>query len=72
VVYGKPTVHGPEHVWRDLGRDVHRTALMKNRLLSRADGPVGLRSQDAQTSRWHTMTLPAPECIRRVLPHVFP
>jgi site-specific recombinase XerD len=70
VVYGKPTVHGPEHVLRYLGRSVHRIALTNNRILSIEDGQVCCRDQDAQTSRWHTMTLPAQEFIRRFLPHV--
>jgi hypothetical protein len=72
VVYGQPTVHGPEQVLRYLGRDVHRIALPNNRMLSIEDGQVCVRDQDSQTSRWHLMTLPAQECIRRFLPHVLP
>jgi hypothetical protein len=70
VVYCKPTVQGTEQVWQDLGRDVHRIALTNHRLLSMADGQVCFRDQDSQSYRWHTMTLPAQEFIRRVLPHV--
>jgi putative transposase/transposase-like zinc-binding protein len=72
VVYGQPTVHGPEQVLRYLGRYVHRIALTNNRILSLEDGQVGFRDQDSQTSRWHTMTLPAQEFIRRFLQHVLP
>ena len=72
VVYGKPTVQGTEPVLPYLGRYVHRIALTTHRLLSMADGQVCFRDQDSQSSRWHTMTLPAQECIRRFLPHVFP
>jgi hypothetical protein len=72
VVYGKPTVQGPEQVLQYRGRYVHRIALTKNRILSSADGPGCWRAQDAQTARWHTMTLSAQEFIRRFLPHVFP
>jgi hypothetical protein len=72
VVYGKPTVHGPEQVLQYLGRYVHRIALTNNRILSLEDGQVCFRYQDSQTSRWHTMPLPAQECIRRFLQHVLP
>jgi hypothetical protein len=72
VVYCKPTVHGPEQVLQYLGRYVHRIALTNNRLLSIEDGQVCFRYQDSQTSRWHTMTLPAQEFIRRFLQHVLP
>jgi hypothetical protein len=72
VVYCKPTVQGPEKGRNYLGRYVHRIALTKSRMVSIADGDVGFRYQDAQHHRWHTMTLPAQEFIRRFLPHVFP
>jgi hypothetical protein len=72
VVYCKPTVQGPEQVLQYLGRYVHRIALTNSRLLSIEDGQVCFRDQDSQTARWHTMTLPAQECIRRFLPHVGP
>jgi Putative transposase/Transposase zinc-binding domain len=72
VVYCKPTVHGTEQVLQYLGRYVHRIALTNNRILSIDDGQVCFRYQDSQTSRWHTMTLPAQEFIRRFLQHVLP
>jgi hypothetical protein len=36
------------------------------------DGSVCFRDQGSQSHRWNTMTLPAQECMRRVLPHVVP
>jgi hypothetical protein len=72
VVYCKPAVQGTEQVLHYLGRYVHRIALTNSRILSLDDEQVCFRYQDSQTSRWHTMTLPAQECIRRFLPHVLP
>ena len=69
VVSGKPTVHGPETGLTYLGRSVHRSALTTSRLVSLEDGQVCFRYQDSQNHRWHTMTLPAQELIRRVLQH---
>jgi len=48
VVYGKPTVQGPEHVLQYLGRYVHRIALTNSRMLSIDDGHIRFRYQDAQ------------------------
>jgi len=72
VVYCKPAVQGPEQVLQYLGRYVHRIALTNSRILSIDDEQVCFRYQDSQTSRWHTMTLPAQEFIRRFLQHVLP
>jgi hypothetical protein len=70
VVDGKPTVQGPEKVLNDLGRYVHRIALTNSRMVSIEDGDVCFRYQDSQNHRWHTVTLPAQEFMRRFLPHV--
>jgi hypothetical protein len=72
VVYCKPAVHGTEQGLRYLGRYVHRIALTNSRLLSIEDGQGCFRYQDARQHCWKTMTLPAPEFIRRFLPHVLP
>jgi len=40
--------------------------------VSIADGDLCFRYQDSQNHRWHTMTLPAQELMRRFLPHVLP
>jgi hypothetical protein len=72
VVYCQPAVQGTEQILNDLGRYVHRVALTNPRLLSIEDNQVCFRSQDSQDQRWKTMTLPAPEFIRRFLPHVLP
>jgi Putative transposase/Transposase zinc-binding domain len=71
-VYCKPSRRGPAQVLNDLGRYVHRIALTNSRMLSIEDGHVSFRYQDSQDQRWQTMTLPAPECSRRFLPHVWP
>jgi hypothetical protein len=72
VVYCKPALQGTEQVLNYLGRYVHRVALTNSRILSTDDGHVRFRYQDAQAQRWRTMTLPAPEFIRRFLQHVLP
>jgi len=72
VVYGQPSVQGTEAVLRYWGRYVYRIAFTNNRMLSLDDGHVCVRSQNSRTHRWHTMTLPAQECIRRFLQHVLP
>jgi putative transposase len=72
VVYCKPTVQGTERVLDYLGRYVHRIALTNSRILSIDDGRVCFRYADSRTHRWKTMTLPAPEFLRRFLPHVLP
>jgi hypothetical protein len=72
VVYGTPALQGTEQVLNYLGRYVHRIALTHSRILSTDDGHVRFRDQDAQNQRWRTMTLPAPECIRRFLQQVLP
>jgi Putative transposase len=72
VVYGKPTVQGPEQVLRYVGRYVDRIALTNNRLRSIDDGQVRFRYQDSQLQRWKTLALPTQACIRRFLPHGLP
>jgi hypothetical protein len=72
VVDGKPAVQGTEKVLNYLGRSIHRLALTHPRLLCIDNGPVCFRYQDAQDHRWKTMTLPAPEFIRRFLQHGLP
>jgi hypothetical protein len=67
-----PTMQGAEPVLQSLGRYIHRMALTKSRMLSSEAGHVCFRYQDAQDQRWQTMTLPAPEVIRRLLPQVWP
>ena len=72
VVYCQPAIQGPEKVLNYLGRDVHRIALTKSRLLSIEDGQICIRYRDSQAQRWQTMTLPADECRRRLRPQVLP
>src|SRR5882724_2106113 len=72
VVSCQPALYGTEQVLRYVGRSVHRIALTHSRMLSIENGPVCFRDQDARHRGWKPMTLPALECIRRLLPHVLP
>jgi Putative transposase len=72
VVSCKPAVQGTEKVLNYLGRYIHRIALTNLRLLAIDNGQVGFRSQASQDQRWKTMTWPAHEFIRRLLPQVLP
>jgi hypothetical protein len=67
VVYAKAPFAGPKHVFRYLGRYTHRVGISNHRLL-RFDAD----SVCFVTKGGHTLTLPAPEFIRRFLLHVLP
>ena len=73
VVYAKPPFGGPEQVLRYLSRYTHRVAIANQRLVKLEDGQVTFRWKDyARGSRQRTMTVSAPEFIRRFLLHVLP
>jgi len=73
VVYCKPPFYGPESVIRYLGRYTHRVALTNRRLVSIEDGKVSFFWKNyADGNARKTMTLDAPEFIRRFLLHVLP
>lgn len=73
VVYAKPPFGGPAQVLEYLGRYTHRVAISNNRLLAIEQGQVSFRWRDYQHhDRQKTMTLEAPEFIRRFLLHVLP
>ena len=75
VVYAKRPFAGPEQVLDYLGRYTHRIAISNQRLRSLDDGAVRFRYTDYRSngaSRHKTMTLAAPEFIRRMLLHVLP
>jgi hypothetical protein len=75
VVYAKRPFAGPQHVLEYVGRYTHRVAIANQRLLDMDDGHVRFRYKDyraASPQTPQTMTLEAPEFIRRVLLHVLP
>src|SRR5450631_2560781 len=75
VVYCKEPFAGPQAVLRYLSRYTHRVAISNRRLIAADDGGVSFRWKDYRIDgpgRWKTMTLGAPEFIRRFLLHVLP
>lgn len=73
VVYAKRPFGGPEQVIKYLGRYTHRIAISNRRILSVQDGKVSFTYKDyRQDSQQKTMTLDAPEFIRRFLQHCLP
>lgn len=63
---------GGEPALKYLSAYVFRTALGSQRILRDADGQITFRYKDSADRRWHTLTLPALEFIRRFLQHVLP
>ena len=73
VVFCKRPVAGAQQVLRYLGRYTQRSAISDTRILDFDDGQVTFRYRDrADANRSKTMTLAAPEFLRRVLLHVLP
>jgi len=75
VVYAKRPFAGPEAVLAYLSRYTHRVAISNSRLLSLDNRGVTFRWKDyraAGRTRHKTMTLSAPEFMRRFLLHVLP
>jgi Putative transposase/Transposase zinc-binding domain len=75
VVYAKRPFAGPEAVLAYLSRYTHRVAISNSRLLSLDDRGVTFRWKDYRAegrTRHKTMTLTAPEFMRRFLLHVLP
>jgi hypothetical protein len=75
VVYAKRPFAGPEAVLAYLSRYTHRVAISNSRLLSLDERGVTFRWKDyraAARTRHKTMTLTAPEFMRRFLLHVLP
>ena len=75
VVYAKRPFGGPQQVLDYVGRYTHRVAIANQRLLDMDDGHVRFRYKNyraAPAQAPQTMTLDAPEFIRRVLLHVLP
>lgn len=73
VVYCKPPFGSPSLVLRYLGRYTHRIAISNHRILNVQNGKVTFRWKDYKRKNLDaTMTLDAPEFIRRFLLHVLP
>jgi hypothetical protein len=72
VVFAKPTVQGAPAVLEYLGRYVHKTAITDGALVGMSDDTVSFRYRDSRDQRKKTMSLPAPEFLRRFLQHVLP
>jgi hypothetical protein len=75
VVYAKRPFAGPQQVLDYVGRYTHRVAIANQRLLDLDDRHVRFRYKDyraAPSKTDTTMTLTAPEFIRRFLLHVLP
>jgi Putative transposase/Transposase zinc-binding domain len=75
IVYCKAPFAGPEAVLRYLSRYTHRVAISNRRLIAADNGGISFRWKDYRVQgpgRWKTMTLAAPEFIRRFLLHVLP
>jgi Putative transposase/Transposase zinc-binding domain len=73
MVYAKPPFGGPEQVLKYLARYTHRVAISNQRILSMQDGRVTFEWKDyADGNKTKTMTLEAPEFLRRFLLHVLP
>jgi hypothetical protein len=73
IVYAKKPFGSPQTVLDYLGRYTHRVALSNDRILSLQNGQVTFSYRDRKDGdRKKTMTLDAPEFIRRFLLHVLP
>ena len=73
VVYAKRPFAGPTTVLDYLGRYTHRVAIANHRITHLRDGFVSFTYRDrSDRNRKKTLTLPAPEFIRRFLLHVLP
>ena len=73
VVYAKRPLAGPNTVLDYLGRYIHRVAIANHRITRIHDGSVSFTYRDrTDGNQKKTLTLPAPEFIRRFLLHVLP
>jgi len=72
VVHCKPAVQGTQKVLEYLARYVYRVALTNRRIVALKDGKVTFRYRASRTGQTKTMTLDAPEFLRRFLQHVLP
>ena len=75
VVYAKRPFAGPEAVLAYLSRYTHRIAIANSRLVALDGNTVTFKWKDYRArgrERYGTMTLEAPEFIRRFLIHVLP
>lgn len=71
--FNLPPVTGPEQVLGYLGRYIQRTAISNHRILAYDGTDVEFKYRDRRDgNRSKTMTLAAPEFLRRMLLHVLP
>ena len=73
IVYAKQSMGGPGPVLDYLSRSTHRVAIANHRIVDVQDGQVRFTYRNRrQGNRVQTMTLEAPEFIRRFLLHIVP
>jgi len=72
VVFAKPCLEHTESVIGYLARYTHRIAISNARILGLDDDQVSLSYRDYRDVGHKTLTLEAPELIRRFLLHVLP
>lgn len=72
VVFAKAVTRGADRVLDYLGRYVRRTATTDKAIVGLDERNVTFRYRDSRTGERKTMTLPAPEWLRRFLQHVLP
>jgi hypothetical protein len=66
------SVGSGEAALKYLSAYVYRTALGSQRLLTDQGGKITFKYKDSEDQRWHAMTLPVMEFLRRFLQHVLP
>jgi len=72
VVYAKPSLEHTESVIGYLARYTHRIAISNARIQGLEDDQVSLSYRDYRDEEHKTLTLEAPELIRRFVLHVLP
>ena len=68
---GQPAGTGTD-VLTSFAPSIYRIAITNNRLEKREDGSVTFRVKERTSHAWTQRTLPAEECMRRFLQHVWP
>jgi hypothetical protein len=73
VVYSKQPFGGPEHVFGYLGLYTHKVAISNHRLVDITDAKITFLARDnSKPGQKRSVTLTAPEFIRRFLLHILP
>lgn len=71
VVHCAPVDRGQD-AWRSLAPSIFRVAIRTHRILTLAEGTVTLQDKASATDQVNICTVPAEECLRRLLQHVLP